>query len=232
MSGFSTGNEFSGTAVDNRMKRRQNFTPFMKWEFRRDLFRMLRNIRHMKPSIDQGPPKQPSIQTLNRSRQIVEEGRLRLIERENQQLLERLRKIHNRPRSHFCHLKKRGDPLIKGDAFRLKKPSGAPGYLVQLYKDLKLANPVTNRKSIRVQQEMLTSAMELVQASNRNKPSEELLDSVVQLTLDTVEEAPSSPDATTSEGGTASDGGATVNLEGQPMDGEAGAKAEEESTGN
>ncbi|KAG6543465.1 hypothetical protein Mapa_015135 [Marchantia paleacea] len=103
---------------------------------------------------------------------------------------------------------------------RLKKPSGAPGYLVQLYKDLKLANPVTNRKSIRVQQEMLTSAMELVQASNKNKPSEELLDSVVQLTLGTVDEAPSSPEATNSESGTTSDGGATATFEDQPKHGE------------
>ncbi|KAL3689533.1 hypothetical protein R1sor_015842 [Riccia sorocarpa] len=169
---------FCGTAVDNRMKRREKITPFMRWAFKRDLLRMFRNIRNIKPSIDQGPPKQPSPETIKCSRRIVEEGRLRVIEKENRELLERLQKIHNRPRSHFCHMKKKGDYLIKGDAFRLKKPSKA-GYLVRLYKDLKLENPVMNRKSIRVQQEMLTSAIELVQGSNRSKPSDELIDDMV-----------------------------------------------------
>lgn len=45
-------------------------------------------------------------------------GRLRVIEIENHEMLERLRNIHNRPKSYFCNLKKRGAPLVKGDAFR------------------------------------------------------------------------------------------------------------------
>ncbi|KAL2610713.1 hypothetical protein R1flu_029286 [Riccia fluitans] len=203
---------FSGTAVDNRMKRREKITPFMRWAFKRDLLRMFRNIRNIKPSIDQGPPKQPSPETIKCTRRIVEDGRLRVIEKENQELLGRLRNIHNRPQSHFCHMKKKGDYLIKGDAFRLKKPSKA-GYLVRLYKDLKLENPIMNRKSIRVQQEMLTSAMELVQLSSRSKPTEEVIDNMVQLTLDSIEEP--SPPGSTFDSGAASDSDKPMTLEGK-----------------
>lgn len=67
-----------------------------------------------------------------------------------------------------------------------------------MYKKLKLANPVSARKSIRLQQEMLESAIEMVRASDKNKPSEELIDSVVQMRLATVDEVPS-PDSSEAE---------------------------------
>lgn len=48
------------------------------------------------------------------------------------------------------------------------------------------------RKSIRIQQEMLTSALDLVKTSNKNKPSEEMVESEVQSTL--VKEDPILPE--------------------------------------
>ncbi|CAM6086478.1 unnamed protein product [Calypogeia fissa] len=188
--------EFSSLAIANRRFRRRRITPLMRWQFAQELLRMMGNIRNMRPSIDNRPPETPSIAVMHRNRQQIEESRLRVIEIENHEMLERLRNIHNRPKSYFCHLKKRGVPLVKGDAYRLRPPTGRGLYLIQMYKKLKLANPVSARKSIRVQQEMLESAIELVQKSE-NKPSEELIDSVVQMKLATVDELPSpdSPDS-------------------------------------
>jgi hypothetical protein len=68
-----------------------------------------------------------------------------------------------------------------------------------MYRKCQLANPVLARKSIRIQKEMLEDALHLVEKSNKNKPSEEIIDSVVQMKLATVDEVPS-PDSADSGG--------------------------------
>jgi hypothetical protein len=57
-----------------------------------------------------------------------------------------------------------------------------PQHLVDMYKRFKLNNPIAARKSIRVQQEMLTSAMNLVQQAE-HKPTEFMIETEVEATL-------------------------------------------------
>ncbi|CAM6109669.1 unnamed protein product [Calypogeia fissa] len=175
--------EFTSQAIGNRQKRQQRITPIMKWEFLKDTHKMMANIRTMKPVVDSGPPKRRNVAQSRRYREEHEQIRLDGIEKENHEMLDRLRKIHNRPRSTFCYLKRRGEPLVKGDAFRLPPPTAKGNYLVEMYKKLKLSNPVISRKSIRIQQEMLTSAIDVVKASNKNEPTQETIETEVQSTL-------------------------------------------------